>query len=127
MHSTLAHWVSVPPTYDGLLLDSKKKGGALKRKASDIKIGPLLHATANHFDGDKVRVTVQVGVPVAGRGSRISLATVLPRLNSQLPRNVDHSKFRGCCCTTSCHAMPAAVPQWYGSSTQYGLGTQYQL
>jgi hypothetical protein len=62
MHTTLAHWLSVPSTYDGLLLDSKKKGGALKRKASDIKIGPLLHATGNHFDGDKVKVSVQVRV-----------------------------------------------------------------
>lgn len=73
MHTTLAHWVSVPPNYDGLLLDSKKKGGALKRKASDIKIGPLLHATANHFDSDKVKVSVQVNMPGNRLPNRLSL------------------------------------------------------
>lgn len=61
LHTTLAHWLSVPTTYDGLLLESKKKGGALKKKASDVKIGPVIHATGQHFDGDKVHVAVQVG------------------------------------------------------------------
>lgn len=61
LHTTLSHWLSVPPTYDGLLLETKKKGGALKKKAADIKIGPLLHATGQHFDGDRVKVGVQVG------------------------------------------------------------------
>lgn len=61
LHTTLAHWLSVPPTYEGLLLDTKKKsGGVLKKKAADIKTGPLLHASGQHFDGDKVRVAVQV-------------------------------------------------------------------
>lgn len=61
LHTTLAHWLSVPPTYEGLLLDSNKKsGGVLKKKASDIKTGPLMHASGQHFDGDRVRVAVQV-------------------------------------------------------------------
>lgn len=57
----LSRWLSVPPTYDGLLLDTRKTGGALKRRAADIKIGPLLHASGQHYDGDKVKVAVQVG------------------------------------------------------------------
>lgn len=60
----LSKWLSVPTTYDGLLLDAKKKGGALKKRAADIKIGPVLHATGQHFDGDKVKAVVQVCVDV---------------------------------------------------------------
>jgi hypothetical protein len=59
--TTLAKWLSVPPGYDGLLIDSRKKGGALKKKVSDIKIGPVFHASGQHFDGDKVKVAAQVG------------------------------------------------------------------
>lgn len=63
LHTTLAHWLSVPPTYDGLLLDSKKRsGGVLKKKVSDVKTGPLMHVSGHHFDGDKVKVAVQVSV-----------------------------------------------------------------
>jgi hypothetical protein len=57
----LSRWLSVPPTYDGLLLDARKKGGALKKRAADIKIGPVLHASGQHYDGDRVKVVVQVG------------------------------------------------------------------
>lgn len=60
LHTPLSHWLNVPGTYEGLLLDSKKKG-ALKHKAADVKIGPLRHATGRHNDGDPVNVTVQVG------------------------------------------------------------------
>lgn len=63
----LSWWLSVPPTYDSLLLDARKTGGALKRRAADIKIGPLLHVSGQHYDGDKVKVVVQVGR--AGCGS----------------------------------------------------------
>jgi hypothetical protein len=36
------------------------QGGALKKKAADVKIGPLLKASGQHNDGDAVRVAVQV-------------------------------------------------------------------
>lgn len=69
LRTSLSHWLSVPSSYDGLLLDARKKkkagapggvSGALKRRAADVKIGPLLHASGQHNDGDPVHVTVQV-------------------------------------------------------------------
>lgn len=60
MHKPLHFWLGVPTTYDGLLLEAKKKGGALKKKVADAKTGPLFHVSGQHFDGDRVKVAVQV-------------------------------------------------------------------
>jgi hypothetical protein len=59
----MSRWLNVPGTYEGLLLDAKKKG-ALKRKAADVKVGPLRHARGVHNDGDQVFLSVQVGTGV---------------------------------------------------------------
>lgn len=60
LRTPLSRWLNVPGTYEGLLLDSKKKG-ALKHKLADVKIGPLRHVTGRHNDGDPVHMSVQVG------------------------------------------------------------------
>lgn len=59
MRTKLNKWLNVPGTYEGLLIDQKKKG-ALKQKVADVKIGPLRHAVGRHNDGDPVNISVQV-------------------------------------------------------------------
>jgi hypothetical protein len=59
LRTPLSRWLNVPGSYDGLLLDTKKKC-ALKRKAADVKVGPLRHARGTHNDGDQVFINVQV-------------------------------------------------------------------
>ena len=44
------------PTTD----ERQQQGGALKKKAADIKIGPLLKASGQHNDGNAVHAAVQV-------------------------------------------------------------------
>jgi hypothetical protein len=61
LQTPLAHWLNVPPTWDTLLLNPhKKQKGALKRRAADVKIGPLMHVEGMHNDGSPVAMTAQV-------------------------------------------------------------------
>jgi hypothetical protein len=61
LQTPLSHWVNVPPTWDTLLLNPhKKQKGALKRRAADVKIGPLMHVEGMHNDGGPVAMTAQV-------------------------------------------------------------------
>jgi hypothetical protein len=66
LRTPLSRWLNVPGSYDGLLLDAKKKG-ALKRKAADVRVGPLRHARGVHNDGDQVYLNVQVSLGVGCR------------------------------------------------------------
>jgi hypothetical protein len=60
LHTPLSRWFDCPDSYDGMLLDSKKKTGALKKKAADVKIGPHMHCSGHHYDGGIVHASVQV-------------------------------------------------------------------
>ncbi|WIA17635.1 hypothetical protein OEZ85_014441 [Tetradesmus obliquus] len=70
LRNPLSRWLNVPGTYEGLLLDAKKKG-ALKRKAADVKVGPLRHARGVHYDGDPVHISVQAVVKEGGGPERL--------------------------------------------------------
>eukprot|EP00882_Tetradesmus_deserticola_P008317 GHRQ01008768.1.p1 GENE.GHRQ01008768.1~~GHRQ01008768.1.p1 ORF type:complete len:305 (+),score=148.39 GHRQ01008768.1:759-1673(+) len=70
LHTPLSRWLDVPGSYEGLLMDPRKKG-ALKRNVADVKVGPLRHACGVHNDGGQVHVNVQAVVREGGGSDRL--------------------------------------------------------
>jgi gamma-glutamylcysteine synthetase len=59
MRTPLSRWAAVPASYEGLLIDTKRRS-TLKRNVTDVKVGPLRHVAGRHVDGDGLSVAVQV-------------------------------------------------------------------
>jgi gamma-glutamylcysteine synthetase len=56
MRTPLSRWAAVPASYEGLLIDTKRRS-TLKRNVTDVKVG---HVAGRHVDGDGLSVAVQV-------------------------------------------------------------------